>query len=903
MRRFALRLLSFFRSGRADAELARELAAHLQLLEDRFVAEGMSADEARLAARRAFGGQVEQTRLRHRDARSFRWMDDWWVDIKLGTRMLVKYPGLTLVGGLGMAVAIAISTASFAFFYAYLAAELPLVEGDRIVALENWNIEVNNEERQALHDYLLWRDELTSFEDVAAFRVVNRNLIVPGGASEPVRLAEMTASGFRIARVPPLLGRPLLPEDEQPGAQPVIVIGYDVWLSRFAGDRSIVGREVRLGNTSHIVVGVMPEGFLFPVNDRYWVPLRTDASRDRRGEGPEIFIFGRLARGVSIDDANAELAILGNRSAVAFPDTHAQLRPRVLPYASPILDIQDATMWQVAVMQLTMSILLIVVAVNVAILVYARTATRQGEIAVRTALGASRPRIIGQLFIEALVLAAGSAAVGLGIATFGLDQAHLIMSMEGSQGPYWIDYGVPWEAMVYVVGLTIVAAVIAGVLPAVQATSRRVQTTLRELSGATGMRLGRTWTLLIVSQVAFAVAALPTAVAMGWNEVRDTATQPLFAAERYLAARIAMDPDPPPGMDAATYRRTLTSTSGAVRSELVTRLEAESWVSDVTVATSPPGQEASSRIEVEGTPATSAAGHAAAMNRVDVDFFDAFDASTATGRRFTAADRTADAAADDASANRAVIVNRAFVRQILGDADALGRRVRYAARYDDDDGQVEASPWYEIVGVVSDLQANAVNPELVRPTMYHPLGSDERRGVAVVIRVSGGTPSAFVGRLREITAAIDPAVRLTAYPLVEIYRQEKIAARLVAVALALIMVSVLLLSAAGIYALMSFTVAQRRKEIGIRAALGADGRHLLQSVFARSARQLATGIVVGGAMATLADRMSGSDLLRAEGVVLLPAMSGLMLLVGLLAAFGPARRGLRIQPTQALRDQ
>ena len=231
MRRLALRLWSFVRSGKANAELAREIDAHLRLLEARFMAQGMIAGDARDAARRAFGGQVEQTKLRHRDARSFRWLDESWLDLKLGARMLVKYPGLTIVGGLGMAVAMAISAASFAFFYAYLAPSLPLDEGDRVVALENWDVEVNNEERQALHDYAEWRTELRSFEDVGAFRTVNRNLIVPGGSAEPVRLAEMTASGFRIARTPLLLGRPLLDDDERPGATPVVVIGADVWRS------------------------------------------------------------------------------------------------------------------------------------------------------------------------------------------------------------------------------------------------------------------------------------------------------------------------------------------------------------------------------------------------------------------------------------------------------------------------------------------------------------------------------------------------------------------------------------------------------------------------------------------------------------------------------------------------
>ena len=245
------------------------------------MSQGMPADEARYAARRAFGGQIDQTKERHRDARSFRWMDSSWFDLRLAVRMLVKYPGLTAVAAIGMAVAIAISTAFFAFFYANPYLTLPLDEGERIVALENWDVEVNNEERQVLHDYVLWRGEMSSMQEVGAFRNVGQ-LIVPGGMTEPVRLAEITASGFRIARVPPLLGRYLLDEDERPGADAVVVIGHDVWQSRFASDPAVIGRAVRLGNTAHTIVGVMPASFEFPISHSYWGPSRAAPEQYRR---------------------------------------------------------------------------------------------------------------------------------------------------------------------------------------------------------------------------------------------------------------------------------------------------------------------------------------------------------------------------------------------------------------------------------------------------------------------------------------------------------------------------------------------------------------------------------------------------------------------------------------------
>jgi predicted permease len=678
-----------------------------------------------------------------------------------------------------------------------------------------------------------------------------------------------------------------------------------VWRSRFDAHPDIVGQVVRLGNVAHTVVGVMPRGFLFPVSHDYWVPLRTDVSRFARGQGPAVFIFGRLADGATMADANAELTAVGQRSAALYPDTHRDLRPQVLPYAYPILDIQDTSLWQVAVMQTTLSLLLVIVAVNVAILIYARTATRQGEIAVRTALGASRSRIIAQLFIEAFVLALTAAVLGLAMAKFGLDQAHELISFEMLRPPYWVDYGLPWIAVPYVIALALLTAIVAGVVPALQATSGRVQSTLRELSGSTSLRLGRTWTTLIVAQVALTVAAMPLAFGMGWHEVRSNATRPAFAVEQFLAAAFAMDPEAPEGVDATAYRRSLNANATRVQTDLLTRLEREPWVDDVTIASRPPGQEGSARVQVEGLDGISAAGHAVAVNSVDVDFFDAMQARMLAGRRFTTADQHRSAPPGTVEQTvGVVIVNRAFAHYVLGDDDVIGRRIRYPAQIDEDDRRtIEASPWYEVVGVVSDLHANAVNPELVRPLVYHPLAPASASAGSVIVRIAGGTPASYAPRLRELTAAIDPSVRLRVYPLVDIYRQANVAMRLLSIALALALASVLLLSAAGVYALMSFAVAQRRREIGIRAALGADARRLLWSVFARATRQLAFGVLVGVALALGADAASNGEFMGTIAPVLVGSMAALITIVGLLAAFGPARRGLRLHPTQALREE
>ena len=697
-----------------------------------------------------------------------------------------------------------------------------------------------------------------------------------------MQVAELTASSFTLARVSPLLGRPLVQDDERPGATPVLVIGYDVWHSRFGADSNVVGREVRLGNTVHTIVGVMPEGFKFPVNHGYWVPLRIDLSAFGRRQGPAVFIFGRLAHGAAMADAQAELTAIGDRASTQFPDTHAQLEPRVLPYAHPILDIQGMTGWQFAMMEATMSLLLVIVAVNLGILIYARTATRHGEIAIRTALGATRRRIVGQLFIEALVLTALAAAVGLLLSQYGLSAGHQLMKLEGAQIPYWINDGIPPATYVYLAGVTLLTAVITGVIPALRATGRRVQHTLRELGGSSGLQLGKTWTGLIVAQVALTVAGLPMAIAMGWSDARQATTRPAFQAERFIVAPLRLDAEPAPAVNADAHRRELATRFGKLLTDVVARVEAEPEVSDVTMSTMVAGDETQRQIELEQRDPAHIV-PAIATNEVGDDFFDAFDAPLLTGRALAPSD----------VGGSAVVVNRAFVERVLRDDAALGRRFRYRDEKD----------WREIVGVVSNLQTNQADPTLVDPVVYHMLDLRQATGVMLIVRTKGADAASVAPRLRDIVVALDPTVRMTPRPMLDLYRQMDLAMRLVALVLALIIVSVLLLSAAGIYALMSFTVSQRKKEIGIRAAMGADGRRLLVSVFSRAGGQLGAGVIAGIVLAVAADTLSGGDALGRAGLVALPVVSVAMVIVGLLATLGPARRGLRIHPIEALREQ
>jgi predicted permease len=806
----------------------------------------------------------------------------------------------------------------FAFSGELMDPVLPLDEGDRIVSIRNRDIaRPGRDDLEFAHDYALWRDELASV-NVGAFRTVTRNLITDDGATDLVTVAEMTASGFTLARVSAALGRPLLEEDELPGAPPVLVIAYEEWQRRFEGDRDIIDTTVRLGETVHTVIGVMPEGFLFPVNHRFWVPLRLDAIAGP-GEGGSLDVFGRLADGFTLGEARAELTTVGRRVAATYPETHEQLRPQIMPYTWGYIGFEGPEMaLAFRAIQIAIGLLLVIVAVNVSILVYARTATRLGEIIVRSALGASRGRVVSQLFVEGMVLSVAAAVIGLVLATTALRITVDFQQGTGSQLPFWVDLGLSPGVFIYATILAILAAGIVGVVPALKATGRHLHAGLQQVSArGSSLQLGRVWTVLIVVQVGIAVAALPATVNLVEQSLRLGTNEPAAAADGMLRATIVVSgEDASAGQDVDALE--LLRGRYADRTiELIRRLEVEPQVAAVTVAGMFPGTESGPQVEIEpvntraGSPVAGSAGaggnpvaEPAAQtvhrrwtrrNRVAPDLFDVFDVPVLAGRGFTDADALTDAT---------VIVNETFATRIGGGANVLGRRIREVRGEGD---EVEFGPWLEIIGVVPEFGTRFISPSSfdgAQPSIYQATTPDRLDQAVLVVRVRGGQATAFAARLRDLAATVDPTLTLERLQSVgTAYRGARMAFWYTGLGIIGGIISVLLLSAAGIYAMMSFTVARRRREIGIRSALGADPRRILTGVFARASAQLGAGIAAGLTIAAAFEWIGPGGTLSGRGAVLLPAVSALMLVVGLAAALGPARRGLSVQPTEALREE
>ena len=803
------------------------------------------------------------------------------LDLRVGFRMLARYPGLTLVSTFAIAVAIALGTVYFEAVDKFRNPRLPIPDGDRIVTIRNWDVNAFRTEERLLHDFAIWREQVRSVENLGAAVTFTRNLRTEDGRVEPVRGAEVTANAFRLVGTPPLLGRTLLDRDEQPGEPPVIVISDALWTSRFERDPRILGRAVQLGTTSSTIVGVMPPGFAFPVNQHLWAPLRASAHAVAPRTGPAVSVFGRLAPGASIEDAQTELGVIATRVTTDSPDTHRHLRPRVTPYARPIEEGGTGRMIRNILLTVNSVFLLLlaIVSANVATLVFARAATRSWEMTVRSALGASRARIVGQLFIEALVLAGVAAVAGLFLAAVALRWG---LGMFGGDAlPFWIDAGISWRTVLYTGVLTLFGAAIVGILPALRVTRVNLNDALRsEHAGRSGLRFGGFWTAVIVVQVAISVAFLPIAAGGVFESNRFNQRAEGIGAQRYLSAALTMDREDH-ALDSATFAARARQSA----EELGRRLAAEPGVERVAFADRLPVEDQFKyQIELDtaaGAPSTGL--RYSTLVHVAGDFFGAFGSQVVAGRAFVPL---------DFETGNVMIVNEAFARHVLEGRNAIGQRVRVVS------GEVSAvtgDQWYEIVGVVRNFGWQLPEPQ-EQSAMYRPSLPVAGRASQLVVRVAD--PAAFTTRMRVLAAEVDPTLRLTdVQPLGLVGGDEaRMNWALTSVAW-LVCGIVLLLSATGIHALMSFTVARRTREIGIRAALGAHPRRIVTGIFSRAFLQIGAGVIVGSALAAL----MGLDSTRE--VLLLVAANAVMLAVGLTACAIPVRRALRIHPTEALRAE
>ncbi|MDX2150301.1 MAG: ABC transporter permease [Bryobacteraceae bacterium] len=819
-------------------------------------------------------------------------LDAFALDLKLGGRMVVKYPGLTIIAGLAMAFAICAGIVVFEVVTQLTHPTLPLPAGDRIVQIRNWDVATNRAEDRALHDFNVWRSALRSITQLGAWRDLTRNLTIPGGGTRTIAAAEITASAFPVAAGSPLFGRVLLPTDEHAGAPPVAVLGYEVWRTRFGGDPGVLGKRVQLGNESVTIVGVMREGFAFPVAHDLWTALRP-ASVDRPSRsGPAIKVFGVLAPGVDLDAAQAELSTIGRRAATEQPATHEHLQPRVTPYAQLFISNPTGEDWAILLSIYVFALMLLtLVCGNVALLLFARAATREGDLVVRTALGATRGRIVAQIFGEALVLAGVAGLAGLVAAHFIL-LSWGVEFLEVNLGPlpFWFDLSLSPATVLFAAALTVIGAVIAGVLPALKITRGTGMRLKQSTAGGGGLQFGGIWTVAIVAQVAVTVAFPAVLYFEQWQIRRVETFDVGFSAGQYLGGRLDMDA--PVASTIEEVRRRIAAAPGVSGVTFADRLPATSSAA-VSIELPVDAMRSSGEANASAQPPL----RFASLAGVEPGYFDVLETPILAGRAFRPADLQPGA--------RVAIVDQAFVEQVLEGRHAIGQQVRFVDRDAIRAGK-PPGPWYEIVGVVKELGMGSPIEVGRASGIYLPASPDRMTAVHMLVHVKGD-PITLAPQLHEIASSVDPMLRLSDVKrLTDVHDDFLWGIRLWVRVTVVISAAALLLSLAGIYAVLSFTVSRRTREIGVRVALGGSQLRVLLAIFRKPLLQVTAGIAVGGslivAVGNLKTEMPGltGDLSPTQFAIIV-AYAIFMLGVCLLGCVVPARRALKVEPTVALR--
>ncbi len=798
-------------------------------------------------------------------------------DLRHGARALLGQPGLCAVAVLALALGIGLPTLVFSIIEGVFLRGLPFDESDRIVGV---GVADTNQGGAwlslTMHEYADVRDRARTIADLSAFYTGTINVSGREGRPERYEGAFMTARGFDVAHVKPLLGRTFVTGDDGIGALPVVVLGYAVWRDRFQADPGVIGRTIHVNGTARTVVGVMPEGFRYPGSEDVWVPLALDLARVRRGEGQGLLVAGRLAPGVTLDEARAELSTIARHLADEYPSTSGTRTFTVKPYIEQFLR-SDAPRFSYIMLAAVLGVLLVACA-NVTNLLLARAALRTKEMAVRTALGATRWRVISQLLGESFALALAGAVLGLGLAQAGI--ALFNRATVDTHPPFWIDVRLDPAVLAFAAALMLAAAIFAGMLPALQASRSDVNDVLKdEARGAPGLRIGRLSRTLVVAEIALSCGLLVASGLIIRTIVNLKTIEFGFATTDVLTARV--------GLFEARYPD--VSSRARFFGELQRRLERLPGARAVALATSLPATGSGrTAFAIEGaTYGTDRDYPVARQVSVTPRFFETLGRSVTRGRDFSPSD------GDGAPA--VVIVNRSFADRFFPGVDPIGRRVR-TGRSDSLD------PWRTIVGVAPDLFMGDLDNRSPAG-FYTPMAQVPGRLAAIMIR-AGGAPEALTSAVRGAVPGIDPDLPVYAVKtLAERIREDDWPYEVFGSLFVAFGAAALFLAAVGLYGVMAFSVSRRTPEIGVRLALGARRRDVLALVLREGIVEISAGLAAGLAIAggfSLLMRDMLFDTPPWDAAVFL-LVAAVLVITSLVACLIPALRAMRVDPMVALR--
>ena len=883
-----LRYLEFFRRDpRRDFD--DEMRSHLEHRIADLTARGLSPAQALARARDEFG-DVEAARERtvRIDERMMRrraraeWLSDIARDARVALRALRNSPSWTATAVLSAALGIGGTAAIVSASYAILVRPLPFANADRLVAVYSENtIRGYSRSNISWPDFISWRDGTRAFSSLGIWTWNTMTVSDDAGANEAERVegAEVSASLFPMLGVHPLIGRSFTPEEEVVGRHFVVLLSHGLWTRRFGNDSSIVGKSITLDGHAWTVVGVMPPRFNFPERGEVWIPFATTAANEPRGNRGYAGAIGRLAPGVTLHQAEDDLHRIDAALAQQFPEENAGWRAQLLTLRKDLVGDLDTPL---RVFLAAVAIVLLMVCANLANLMLARGASRGREMAMRTALGASRTRLARQLLTESLIIAALGGVLGIGIAALGVRLLRLAFPQ--GQTPYYVDLGLDGMSLVIVAVVTLLTAVLCGTLPAIRGSRVDLNTSLRDgTAGAgAGRRRSRLRAALVAGELAMSVVLMIGALLLVRSYRNLQGTDLGFDERGILTARYTL-----PRNSGYPTRASVESFTG----RLLDRLRSVPGVTFVGAAQGIPfsGWDVQSEVNIEGAPRPKP-GQALESHYqiVTPDFFNALGVRLVRGRWFAPTDRD--------SLHPVVIVNEQLVTKAFGGANPLGKRLMVAGAFDS---------LATVIGVISDYRHYRL-PAPMGPAVYFNYASLPTRQVTLAIRTTHEDPHALIPTLRDVMREIDRRVALyQVQTMDDVVRRSLWRQRLQGNVLSVFAAMALVLACVGLYGVIAFSVAQRTRELGVRIALGATRWQVLQLVLGDSGRLVTVGVALGLVAAWFAVRLLGTLLygITAHDVgtfVLVPSVLGA---VALVAALIPSRRALGVDPMIAMRAE
>jgi putative ABC transport system permease protein len=703
-----------------------------------------------------------------------------------------------------------------------------------------------------------------------------------GGTPERITIARATPNFFAVLGAQPVLGRGFLPEEERAGQNQTVVLSYGLWQRRFGGDRSIIGKTIKLDGLSHVVVGVMNKKFNFPVSAEMWLPWTIDP-RDSQVRGRHyIEILARLKPGVSLRQSSAEMTTISRRLAEQYPETNRGWDAQVIPIKYFVTG--DLTYRYTLMLMAAVGFVLLIACANVANLQFARGAARQKEFAVRTALGAKRGRVVRQLLTESMVLSLAGAAAGLGLAELGVKL--ILHYMPADIARYiagWYEIQLDTRAFAFALGLAVLSGIVSGLGPAIQSSRPDLNETLKESGRGTsaGRSRQRVRSVLVVAELALALVLLIGAGLMVTGVNSLLATRQPYDPQRVLSVQINLPEDKykDPQARAAFYEGTLE------------QLRSVPEIASAAIVRSLPygDGERTAQLGVEGVPVEKGEYRSAQVETISPDYFSLLRIPLREGRAL--------GERDGAESLPVAVVSERIARRYWPGRSPLGKRVKAGAADSD-------QPWLTIVGVVGEIQYDWLNKE-PPPVLYRSYRQAPEDWTTLAIRTHGD-PMRVVAAVRSQVAKVDPD-----QPLAEIKTLDRVMTdavlglSYVAVMMIVLGAIALLLSAIGVSGLMAYAVTERTHEIGVRLALGAQRDAVLRMLVGRGMLLAGIGLAIGFTGAIFLARLL-SSLIFGVGATDLGTFGGVlaaMAAVALAASYIPARRAARLDPTIALRHE